>query len=73
MIDGNPVGTLISIATLFVAVKYPDDFRNPEKKKDIFEMCEMVRNELADKNFDVICERCYKNFASIEDINFGGK
>lgn len=71
MFDGNPIGFLITIGVELVAIRFPAEFKDPSKRIEMFEISEMVCDELANKNFDIIWQYCYRKFANIKDINIG--
>ena len=64
----EPVGLIISMGAAFVAAKFPIEFKDVSKRFVVFDMCEMVCDELANKNFDIIWESCCSKFADIKDI-----
>ena len=69
----DPVGLIISMGISFVASKFPIEFRDKSKRFVIFEMCEIVCDELTNKNFNIMWESCYSDLVDIKDINLGIK
>ena len=66
------INALATVAIDLVAYKFPDEFNNPQKYgHDIFELIEMVADELASKNVDIFVKPFLDLLVDVKDVEWG--
>lgn len=62
-----------AMSVAFVRAKYPEEFVDPAYKHTIFELVELVGDDLSKRNFDVISKPYFDTLASVKDIAIGDR
>lgn len=65
--------TLSGLAIAIVEAKYPKEFYDRRYSQIIFEMIELVGDELVKKNYGIIIEPTINNFVNVKDLEFGDR
>ena len=65
------IGSLAGIATYIVKLKFPSEFNDRRYSRDIFELIELVSDELAKKNIDLFVKPMLDQLVDIKDLKVG--
>jgi hypothetical protein len=60
--------SLAGLATYIVEIKFPSEFNDRRYSRTIFELIELVGDELAKKNIDLFVKPMLEQLADIKDI-----
>lgn len=71
----EPVMNMMNLAITMVFDRFPSEVKCQSNHFILYQVCEAVANELAEKHFELFTTPFFKQFASLEDIhvddNFG--
>ena len=68
------LSNIINLATTFVFAKFPEATNNFKANcKDLFDVTEMVVEELQAKNGELFAKDYTKDFVNIKDLDFGDR
>lgn len=66
------LNNIIKLATAFTFAKFPEAAKDYRKNcVALFDVAEMVANELTEKNGDLFVKDYTKNFVSVKDLKLG--
>ena len=65
------LSTLSALAVAIVETKYPKEFHDRRYSQIIFEMIELVGDELVEKNYGIIIEPTINKLVEVKDFPFG--
>lgn len=68
----EPFLTFSAFAVAIVRAKYPEEFNDPKNKFIIFDLVELVGEDL-EKNISIFVQPVVDNLVSVEDFQYGDK
>lgn len=64
---------LSGLACAIVEAKFPEEFYDPCFAKTVFDVIELVGDELAKKNFDIFVSPFINQLVDVKDVAYGDK
>ena len=67
----NPLSIIIRYSVSFVAQRFPAEFRNKRQRREVFELIEMVADELSEKHMEMIAKPFFDRLVDYKDVVMG--
>ena len=67
----EPVTSIIELATMMVLTKFSREMQYPKDSLALFNACEAVAEELAQKHIDMFIEPFIAKFVNVKDVEIG--
>ena len=67
----NPISIIIMYSIGFVAQKFPAEFCDKRQRREVFELIEMVADELSEKHMEMISKPFFDQLVDYKDIVMG--
>ena len=64
----NPTSIIIMYSIGFVAQKFPAEFRDKRQRREVFELIEMVADELSEKHMEMISKPFFDQLVDYKDV-----
>ena len=69
----EPIISIIDLATIMVLTRFSEEMKYPKDGLALYNACEAVADELAQKHIDMFIEPFIANLVDIKDVEIGNK
>ena len=71
--DFSPMIVIPTFAIALIESRLVKEFYDPNYKHTIFDLVEMVSDELAEKNYELFARPYFDKFCSVDELTLGDK